>query len=96
MAALMDSNSMNPVGTQGSVDVTASGTVLTPPAGAQRVLFQPLTGTIHWSLAGTATATSGFIMVGGAVPYSLLLSPDTSFSLATTTGTVSVMYQWLA
>lgn len=95
MATLIDGASMEPVGTHGSVDVTTGGTALTPPAGAQRLLFQPTSGTVRMMLTGTATATNGFTFAAGAVPYSVLLGPNTSPSFAATTGTVNLMYQWL-
>lgn len=95
MAALLDGASMNPVGAHGSIDVTTGGTTLTPPAGAQRLLFQPTSGTVRMMLAGTATATNGFLFAAGAVPYAVLLGPDSVLSFAATTGTASLMYQWM-
>lgn len=87
--------SMNPVGAHGSIDVVAGGTVLTPPAGAQKLLFQPVSGTVRVKLVGTATSTNGFLFAAGAVPYTLILGPDSAFSFAAGAGTISLMYQWL-
>jgi hypothetical protein len=95
MASIMDDVSMNPVGTHGSIDVTTSGTALTPPAGAQRLLFQPTSGTVRLMLVGTATATNGFLFVAGAVPYAVMLGADSAPSFAATAGTVNFMYQWV-
>lgn len=95
MAALLDGASMNPVGAHGSIDVATGGTALTPPSGAQRLLFQPTSGTVRMMLTGTATATNGFLFAAGAVPYAVLLGPDTELSFAATAGTASLMYQWM-
>lgn len=92
---LVESISMNPVGVHGSVGVTTSGTTLTAPAGARRLLFQPTSGTLRFKLVGTASSSDGFIFVSGAVPYALMLGPDSSPSFASSVGTVSLAYQWM-
>lgn len=95
MQTIMDTNVAQPINTHGSAGVTTSGTVLTAPAGAQRLVFQPTSGTIRMMVGGTATDTNGFTFAAGAVPYSILVEPSQILSFAATAGTVSLMYQWL-
>lgn len=97
MEAIIDDASMNPVPgqTHGSIDVTTAGTILTKPANAARLIFQPTSGSVRWMIGGTATATNGFLMAGGAVPYTVMLGPNTVLSFAATTGTASFHYQFI-
>lgn len=85
----------NPIGAHS--DGLAINTVveLTPPVGANKIMFQALTQNIRFTLDGTdPTATLGFQLQAGDPPVILTIESRAAIKVIEEAATADLQYQW--
>lgn len=84
-----------PVGAHSDGATISSATVLTAPAGANRLLIQALTQNVRYTLDGTTpTATKGFQLKAGDPPVLIPFRAGIVITVIEETATADLQYQW--
>jgi len=72
-----------------------SATILTPPAGATKLLMQAIGQDIRYTLDGTTpTATCGFQLKADDPPLLILVADDMVITVIEEAATADIQYQW--
>lgn len=88
-------NYFEPVGAMNSSLSVASAQVLTPPAGASKIMIGTATQNCRYSLDGsTPTATVGFLLSTAFPPVLIGITPSTILTVIQVAGTAVFTYQW--
>ena len=84
-----------PVASHNSGLTITTGTTLTPPSGASKLLIQTLTQNVRYTLEGTVpTASVGFQLRAGDPPVIIPIGVNTTIKVVQEAATASLQYEW--